>query len=148
VRTLVALMITFAACDKGAKPRQPFPAGPYTVRYACLHKDEPFGNDWQSRDQSFDLGARTFTQQSFERSDEVPPPPETRPLAADRVVAINAAVEKVLSGGPYKPEFPVPEGTPCTLTITGPGGKSLFKIEKAAAENPDAVSDLVSTLVP
>ena len=63
------------------------------------------------------------------------------------MTAINAAVEKVLRGGPYKPEYPVPEGTPCTLVIQA-NGKEVFKLEKAATDNPDDVSELVRTLVP
>jgi hypothetical protein len=147
------VLVVVAACDKGSKPGKPIPPGPYTVRYDCFHSDQPFGNGSQYRNQAFDLGARTYTRQFYELTGEptdesLPiPAPETRPLAADHATKINAAVEKVLRGGPYKPEYPVPEGTPCTLLIQA-AGKELFKIEKAAADNPDEVSELVRTLVP
>jgi len=158
MRTVALLLVLVAACDRGEKPSRPIPPGPYTVRYDCFHSDQPFGSGSQYRNQAFDLGARTYTRQFYELSGEepapnqpepsqTPPPPETRPLAAERVLAINAAVEKVLRGGPYKQELPVPEGTPCTLVITA-GPKEVFKIEKAAADEPDAVSELVRTLVP
>lgn len=154
MRLAFALLLGLvASCDKGSKPGKPIPPGPYTVRYDCFHSDQPFGKGSQYRNQAFDLGARTYTRQFYELSGEpedesLPvPSPETHALAADRVTAINAAVEKVLRGGPYKPEYPVPEGTPCTLTIQA-AGKELIKIEKAAADEPDAVSDLVRTLVP
>jgi hypothetical protein len=153
---LAILLLAAASCDgKKATPSKPITPGPYTVRYDCFHSDQPFGKGSQYRNQSFDLGARTYTRQFYELSGEdpgpepapPPPPPETKPLAADRVTAINAAVEKTLRGGPYKPEYPVPEGTPCTLVILA-GDKELYKIEKAAADEPDAVSELVRTLVP
>jgi hypothetical protein len=152
VRTTLALIVLVAACDRGEKPIKPVPPGPYTVRYDCFHSNQPFSKGSQYRNQSFDLGARTYTRQFYELTGEEStqpelPPPETRPLAGDRVTSINAAVEKVLRGGPYKPEYPVPEGTPCTLLISA-GPKELFKIEKAEADEPDAVSELVRTLVP
>jgi hypothetical protein len=161
MRSAAALLIVLAAaaCDRGKKatpPPKPIAPGPYTVRYDCFHSDQPFGNGSQYRNQSFDLGARTYTRQFYEltgdepppdKPEPPPPPPETKPLAAERVAAINAAVEKVLRGGPYKPEYPVPEGTPCTLVILS-GDRELYKIEKAAADEPDAVSELVRTLVP
>lgn len=156
MRTALVLVLALAACDKGEKPKKPIVAGPYVVHYDCFHSDAPFGKGSQYRNQAFDLGAKTYTRQFYERSGETEgsdqpeapiPPPETKLLAADRVTAINAAVEKVLRGGPYKPEYPVPEGTPCTLVISA-GTKELFKIDKAAADEPDAVSELVRTLVP
>ena len=152
MRLAFVLLVLVAGCDKGAKPGKPITAGPYTVRYDCFHSNEPFGKGSQYRNQSFDLGARTYTRHYYELTGEESekpqlPPPETRPLAGDRVTAINAAVEKVLRGGPYKPEYPVPEGTPCTLLISA-GPQELFKIEKADADEPDAVSELVRTLVP
>ena len=152
MRIALALIVLLAACDKGARPPKAVPPGPYTVRYDCFHSNEPFAKGSQYRNQSFDLGARTYTRHYYEltgEEEEPPklPDPETRPLAGDRVTAINAAVEKVLRGGPYNPEYPVPEGTPCTLIISA-GPKELFKIEKADAEEPDAVSELVRTLVP
>ena len=150
------LLIVLAACDKGEKPKKAKVGGPYVVHYDCFHSDAPFGKGSQYRNQAFDLGAKTYTHQFYERSGEVDapdkpeppiPPPETKPLADDHVAKINAAVEKVLSGGPYKPEYPVPEGTPCTLVINA-GTKEVFKIDKAAADEPDAVSELVRTLIP
>jgi hypothetical protein len=154
VRTALALLLALAACDKGEKPKKPIVAGPYVVHYDCFHSDAPFGKGSQYRNQAFDLGAKTYTRQFYERSgdtpeqpDQPPPPPETQPLADDHVTKIHAAVERVLRGGPYKPEYPVPEGTPCTLVIDA-GTKEVFKIDKAAADEPDAVSELVRTLIP
>lgn len=154
MRTALLLLIVIAACDKGEKPKKPIAHGPYVVHYDCFHSDAPFGKGSQYRNQAFDLGAKTYTRQFYEKTgetpeqpDQPPPPPETHPLANDHVVKINAAVEKVLRGGPYKPEYPVPEGTPCTLVINA-GDKEVFKIDKAAADEPDAVSELVRTLIP
>ena len=156
VRTALAVLLVLTACDRGEKPKKPIAAGPYVVHYDCFHSDAPFGKGSQYRNQAFDLGARTYTSQFYERSGDVEapdkpeppiPPPVTKALADDHVVAINAAVEKVLRGGPYKPEYPVPEGTPCTLEITA-NDKQVFKIDKAAADEPDAVSELVRTLIP
>ena len=149
------LLILLAACDKGEKPKRSIASGPYVVHYDCFHSDAPFGTGEQFRNQSFDLGAKTYSRQFYEQSGgdvtheapPPPPPPETKPLADGHVAKINAAVEKVLRGGPYKPEYPVPEGTPCTLVITK-GDQELFKIDKAAADEPDAVSELVRTLIP
>jgi hypothetical protein len=155
MRSLLLILLLAVGCDKGERSKtqlKAIPPGPYTVRYDCFHSNEPFGKGSQTRNQAFDLGARTYTRHFYEQvevSNEVRPlpPPETQPLSGDRVTAINAAVEKVLRGGPYKPEYPVPEGAPCHLVISS-GPKELFKIDKAYTKEPDAVSELVGTLVP
>jgi hypothetical protein len=144
------VLVAAAACDQGKKsdkPIRPIPVGPYVVHYDCFHSNEPFGKGSQYRNATYDLGAKTFSSQAWELKGEVgepnvPPAPTVTPLDPSRTAQILAAVQEVLRGGPYKPEYPVPEGTPCTLKIVA-DGREVFTLEKAATENKDAVSDLL-----
>jgi len=149
-------LLVAVGCDGGARRKteeiKPIPVGPYVVHYDCFHSDEPFGKGSQYRNTTYDLGAATLASQSYELSGEVgptapPPPPQPTitPLAPSRVVRIEAAVKAVLRGGPYKPELPGPEGTPCTLKIEA-DGREVFTLEKAATEQPDLTTDLVRAL--
>ena len=142
-------------CDAGAPaPKKtttkPIAPGPYVVHYDCFHSDEPFGHGTQSRNTTYDLGRKTVTLLAWEtKGDELAAPPDQKPseppkpvvseLGSAHLARLEAAVAKVLSGGPYKPEYPVPEGTPCTLLVEAAGAE-VFKLEK------DAATDLVLAL--
>lgn len=157
-----AIVIAFAlvACDQGAKKSagtgsatagKAVPAGPYVVHFDCFHSDQPFGPGNQVRNASWDLGAKTMSVVAYEYNSDAPPAadavhaPVVTPLPPDKVTQIETAVVAVLKGGPYKPEYPVPEGTPCTLRITA-GGTEVMKLEKADVQQDDAATDLVKSL--
>lgn len=64
------------------------------------------------------------------------------PLSAGVKRELATAIDKVLCGGPYRPEYPVPEGVPCHLTIRA-GDELVFAIDKAYATEDDLVNELV-----
>jgi len=158
------VLVLLAAChdDAPAPPPQPpppppkvVPAGPYKVSYECSHSNEPFGKGGQVSNQTLDLGAKTRTTLAYTYDGDpagptpfVPPPPAVSQLSDPLVAMMNDAVIKVLSGGPYTPELPPSEGTPCLLTITNASGAQLFRIEKADHAQKDAVSELVRAFAP
>jgi hypothetical protein len=72
-------------------------------------------------------------------------PPVVTDVDAARVAVIDAAVAKVLAGGHFEPEYPVPEGTPCKLVISA-NHTQVFAIDKAYTKQADAVSALVQAL--
>lgn len=130
------------------------PPGPYVVRYDCFHSDQPFGPGNQVRNQSFDLGTKLHTLVEYQYSGEPPAngpddasvhAPVVSPLSDPRVAMLERAAIAVLRGGPFKPEYPVPEGTPCELAISA-GGTEVFKLEKAGTQEKDAASDLVNAM--
>jgi hypothetical protein len=132
---------------------KPIAPGPYVVSYDCTHSNMPFGPGGWSRSQSIDLAAHTWTSLEVTttgKEDDVPPdrrpaPPQptVSKASASVVMLISAAVDKVLRGGPYLGEYPVPEGVPCVLAIRA-GPTIVFQIEKAATAERDAVSELVN----
>jgi hypothetical protein len=149
-------IVLVIGCDAGAPPprtQKAVPAGPYVVHYDCFHSDQPFGTGSQYRNVAYDLGAKKVTLVAWETKGNdmaAPPPAEAPPpptpvvseLGAAHVARMEEAVGKVLRGGPYKPEYPVPEGTPCTLRIEA-AGTEVFKLEKADTTEKDAASELV-----
>lgn len=158
-----APLAVLAAChgDRGSPaPRTAPPAGPYHIRYSCFHSDQPFGPGEQQSELVIDLGAKTRSLLETSRTDapgatpppRVAPPPDAAPvptvtrLSDATAAAIASAAQRVLAGGPYKPELPVPEGTSCTLSITQADGAKLFEIDKSRTEQADAVSELVQAL--
>ena len=141
MRRALSIVLLLIGCDQGVKkaphdPDKRVPPGPYVIRYDCFHSDQPFGPGNQIRNQSFDLGRKVRTTLAYEYSSDplpagasaVPRVPVDAPIADDKVKRLEAAVVKVLSGGPYKPEYPVPEGTPCDLAISA-AGTEVFKLE-------------------
>jgi hypothetical protein len=141
---------------------QPVKAEPYVIHYDCFHSDMPFGDGSQYRNLTVDLGAKTRTLDAWEltghENDKPPEPPdygppkvehhpEVSPLGPEWIARIETAVAAVLRGGPFKPEFPVPEGTPCDLVIEL-NGKKLFELEKAYTKENDAATRLVEALAP
>jgi len=153
--TVPPVVVDAAPADPAmrAVPR-PVPAGPYLVAYDCSHSNMPFGKGGWSRSTSLDLAKRAWTTlevTSTGDEDDLPvatPPPPPRPTvsAASPAVAdkIAAAVDKMLAGGPYRSEWPVSEGTPCTLAITTPAGAEVYRIDKAYNVEKDAVNDLIA----
>jgi hypothetical protein len=170
----LALVLALCACQQKSQPQaagssappppgdastaRAVPPGPYVVAYDCFHSDMPFGKGAQTNNRSYDLGARTLTSLSYALKgdeDEHPPrpgdvdprktPPTITVITPEHAAQIDAAVVRVLAGGHFEPENPVPEGTPCTLTITA-NGKQLFTIEKAYTKQADAVTALVQAL--
>jgi hypothetical protein len=132
------------------------PIGPFVVHYDCFHSNAPFGPGEQYRNLTYDLGARTVATQAWETTDDPtkpllddkpkpPPKPVVAKLSASHVEAIEAAVAAVLRAGKLEPEYPVPEGTPCTLKIER-AGKEVFSLAKASANKKDAATDLLKAL--
>jgi hypothetical protein len=144
------------------------PVGPYVVHYNCFHSNAPFGPGEQYRNTTWDLGAGTVSYQAWETNEgaaqpdvpeppqparkkpapvapKLPPKPTVSKMPADRVKAAEAAVIEVLRAGELKPEYAVPEGTPCTLQIDT-GGKAIFTLEKAFQKEKDAATALLQAL--
>lgn len=161
MRIAVWLVIAIG-CDAGAPtpkkasdtPKTPVPAGPYVVHYDCFHSDLPFGPGSQHRNLTYDLGIKKVTLLEWQTKGEVeelrpdtkppePPKPVVTDLSPRHVAALETAVVNVLRGGPYNPEYPVPEGTPCTLRIEA-SGKEVFKLEKAYTKEKDAPTALIT----
>ena len=72
-----------------------------------------------------------------------------RPSTLDEAIALlktHGEDAKVLAGGPYEPEYPVPEGVSCHVTLSGATGDPFFQIDKAKRERKDAVNDLLNAL--
>lgn len=136
---------------------QPVAPGPYAVAYDCMHSNMPFGKGGWYRNQSADLANNEWALlEVTDPGDDdqppkpnAPPPPVPEPTITPVSVPVSAklggAIDRVLAGGPYRAEYPVPEGTPCTLTIrtTGDNAATVFAIEKADTAEHDAVSDLI-----
>ena len=153
------LVVLVLGCDKGEPPKPPpppIPSGPYVVRMACEHERPLHIVIRHFARSTYDLGARTVTRRHFSQIDNRPKPEwaawpglsmKTESLATDRVIAIHAAVENVLRGGPYKPEHAPVDGMECILVIDA-NGKKVFEIAKSTVLEPDAVSALVRTLAP
>lgn len=147
MRHALLLVITVAACDQGAK-KKIVPPGPYIVRYDCFHSDQPFGAASSVRNLSFDLGAKTVTTLTYAYQSplgaDAPSPygPTVSPLLDPTPAMLEAAVIKVLRGGPYRPEYSASKDRPCELAISA-GGVEVFKLAKAALHEQDAATDLV-----
>jgi hypothetical protein len=142
---------TGAAADPSAvRIPSPVPSGDIRITYACSHSAKPFGSTHWSQTTVFDLATGRATTDRSEGDDD--DPDKTRSthvetiLPPERVATIRASLAKVLAGGPYRPDVPVPEGVSCTLSLWVPGEKAFFTIEKATTADPDAVSQLVRDL--
>ena len=150
---LALALAPIAAADTAKVAVQhPVPPGPYVVEYNCFHSDMPWGKGSQFDNRSYDLAAKKATAVAG-RDDGVPKPepaPAPKPvvtkLSDERVQKLAAAVAKVLAGGPYAPELPVPEGSPCRLTIYGDKHAVAFAIDKAYTRQADDVTALVKQL--
>jgi hypothetical protein len=124
----------------------PVPAGEVRITYACRHSARPFGTAHWSQTTVFEPATGRATVDRAEGDDA--DPDKTRSthveniVAADTAAAIDAALARVLAGGPYRPERAVPEGVACTLSLWIPGEKAFFTIDKATTAQPDAVSEL------
>jgi hypothetical protein len=157
---VVVVVTVFAGCSaKGSAKdtpdkrdtQQAGPPGPFVVAYDCSHSNMPFGPGGWSRSQSANLATHEWTLLEITTTTNTPtptppPPPEptVKPMSVDVVAKLQHAVDAVLAGGPYKPEYPVPEGTPCTLTIKNADtGATVFTLAKADTALHDAVSDLI-----
>lgn len=107
---------------------QPVPAGPYRIIYDCGATDH----------QEIDLGAKTRTTVG-----NGSPAPVVGQLSDAMASMIGDTITHVLAGGPYRAE-----PGPCTLAIETATHAPVFKIEKSAHKEKDAVSDLVRVFVP
>lgn len=167
-----ALLVLLLGCTKAeqAKPSQGSsdvavapPTKPVAkIRWGCFHSNMPWGNGQQSWTVLYDLDAATVTRDIDETPntpDGVAPPPitddagdggkhehTTKPLSPDVVASLRTGAAKVLAKAPYKPEYPVPEGTPCTLELLGAGDASLLRVDKADHKEPDAANAFIQTL--
>ena len=133
---------------------QPVAPGPYVIAYDCSHSNMPFGKGGWYRNQSIDLGTNKWTilEVTITGEDEdrpggppPPPPPTVTPVSGPVKVQIATTLDRVLGGGPYRPEYPVPEGVPCRLTVSA-AGAVVFAIDKADTKEADLVSELVELL--
>ena len=163
MKRALLLVFVLVACDQGAKKSagtgstagsgsaRTVPAGPYVVRFDCVHSNQPFGPGTQVRNAAWDLGAKQLSVLAYEESgepaeaDATERTPVVTPLSSDKVAQIEAAVVAVLRGGPDKPAHPQPRGTPCPLGLRA-AGPEVVKLEKAEAQIDDAATDLVKTL--
>jgi len=139
-------------------PANPPPVG--SVAFVCNHSDEPFGNGSFMTMTVYDLDRGTWTLDSAttpstkERRVPTAPgdPSDTvtkhamGKIAPAKLEPLRAAAAKVLTGGPYEPEFPVPEGISCHVTLADAKGNAFFEIEKAHNDKKDAVNDLLTAL--
>ena len=165
MRPAFALVLVLAACQQKSASSETattsgsgnttapktLPEGPYIIKYDCSHSNQPFGEGGSVSNRSFDLKAGTLTVLAYEYHDPSKLPPGTKepehtpqvvPLSTQVIAKLDHAAKRVLAGGPYKPEYPVSEGTPCHLSIDA-NGKQLFAIDKAYTNQADAVTDLV-----
>jgi len=124
----------------------------------------PWCDGQQSWSVTYDLDAATLTRTTDETPNSPdgqhgPPPlpgsdaPDPgkhekimKPLGADVVATMRTGAAKVLAGGPYEPEYPVPEGTPCTLEIIGADATILLRVDKASQQKKDAANAFIQTL--
>jgi hypothetical protein len=146
-------LVALVACAHSAEAK-PHPIV-QTIAYACFHSDQPFGHGQQDRKVAYDLAAatRTETNDNVVNADGPPQEPNapnkdthTRvvtKLAPARVDALRTAANEVASGGPYKDEYPVSEGTSCTLTLADPKGAVFFTIVKSDPKIDDAPTRLL-----
>jgi hypothetical protein len=146
-------IVALVACT-GAADAKPHPIV-QTIAYACFHSDQPFGHGQQDRKVAYDLAAatRTETNDNVVNADGPPLEPGTKTkdthtrvvtkLAPARVDALRTAANEVASGGPYKEEIPVSEGTSCTLTLADPKGAVFFTIVKSNPKIDDAATRLL-----
>jgi hypothetical protein len=133
--------------------------GRVEVTYDCHHSNLPWSKGGSVRNMKWDLMAKTLEVVAYEYGDptadpvapegQAKPHPERKPvvtpLSEARAKEIGDAVLEAVAGGSYKPEHPVPEGTPCTLTIRDEQ-REWLKLEKAYTKQRDAASDLVIVL--
>jgi hypothetical protein len=149
-------LVALVACAHSADAK-PHPIV-QTIAYACFHSDQPFGHGQQDRRVAYDLEAatRTETNDNVVNADGPPPEPGTKnkdthtravtKLAPARVDALRTAANDVASGGPYKEELPVSEGTSCALTLADSKGAVFFTIVKSNPKIDDAATRLVKLL--
>jgi hypothetical protein len=131
------------------KPQHHPPPGPYVIGYDCSHSNVPFGEGGDVRNISLDLEAKRRVVLAYHYgagSAQAPAFPLATPLSEDEVRKFQTAIDQVLRGGPYRPENPLSEGTPCFLSFSVPGATPFFKIAKATIEQPDAVSALIRSM--
>jgi len=132
----------------------PDPPAVTSIAFVCSHSDEPFGNGSQLQMSVYDLDLAVWTKDSSNTpstKDRGPPPPAKTEHAQGKITPakialLRAAVVKVLAGGPYEPEYPVPEGVSCHMTLAGAKGDPFFQIDKAKREQKDAVNELLNAL--
>ncbi len=137
-----------------AKP----PSGPYVVKHICSHSNLPFSKGGNLREVTVDLGAKTETILAYTYPDTSgpraagtpewsPPPPTVTRLGATRLATVEADVDKVLRGGPFKQVNAVPEGISCSLQISA-GGNPILSVQRSPYGDPitDAVTALIDAL--
>jgi hypothetical protein len=150
----VGAVIVALAGTADAKPHPVVAA----IAYACFHSDAPFSDGRESSKTTIDLVAAARTDDST----TVPPGDDKRPpsapsnaththvvtkLDARAVQKLRAASDAVADGGPFKPEYPVPEGTSCVLQLVDAHGAAFVEIEKSDPKIDDAATRLVKLLL-
>lgn len=136
----------------------PNPPAVSTVAFDCGHSNMPWGTGSQQSSTVYDLEAGTVTVRTTQTPDaprgdnptDVAGAPRTTAsttqVPAAKLAQLRTAVAEVVAGGWYEPEYPVPEGTSCTLSLAGRGSPPFFAIAKANTANGDAVAALVKAL--
>jgi hypothetical protein len=154
--TVVSNVAIALACLASVAEARPHPAigG---IGYTCAHSDMPFSDGHEESRIAIDFAAATRTEDST-----VVPPGDAKRLPntpsktththdvtkldAVRLQRLRVAANAVADGGPFKPEYPVPEGTSCTLQLTDVHGASFVQIEKSNPHIDDAATRLVKLL--
>lgn len=131
----------------------PNPPAVASIAYVCSHSDTPFGNGSQLSISVYDLDRATWTRDRADtpstKDDHIAPTKRDHAagtIGVTKLQLLRAAVAKVLAGGPYEPEYPMPEGISCHVTLAGATGDPFFQIDKANRELKDAVNDLLNAL--
>lgn len=134
----------------------PAPAGNIQIRFECFHSMMPFGKGSRSWSVLIDLAKGTMDSSSTENDGSDPDPADpdkgtkrsqsqTR-LDGDRASMLRTKLDAVLRGGPYKCEYPPPEGVSCELALQLEGQNPFFSVIKSSTFETDAASDLVKTI--
>jgi hypothetical protein len=116
----------------------------------------PFGNGSQYWSTVYNLDTASWTSDRTDTpsTKEEPPPGQentkrehtTGAIPPAKVELLRAAVAKVLSSGPYEPEYPGPEGISCHMALAGATGARFLVVDKADRKQKDAVNDLLNAL--
>ncbi len=136
----------------------PNPPAVSTVSFDCGHSNMPWGTGSQTSSTVYDLEAGTVTVRTTQTPDaprddrpsDVAVAPKTTAattrVPAAKLAQLRTAVAAVVAGGWYEPEYPVPEGTSCTLSLAARGAPPFFALAKANTANGDAAAALVKAL--
>jgi hypothetical protein len=132
------------------------PPGNIVIEHVCGHSMQPFGTGYWSSTSTVDLAAGTFKSLRVEGdTGAVAPLPGTETekrtessatLSPADVTRIRGALDEMLAGGPYEPDYALSEGIVCTLELRVGSEQPFFRIDKSRGETEDAVTRLIASL--